>query len=420
MKLLVIGSGGREHAFCWRLRQSPQCSALYCAPGNAGIAEVAECVTPHDIVAFATEKAIELVIIGPEQPLVDGLADRLRAAGIATLGPSQAAARIEASKQFTKELCAQADIPTAAHASFQDAELARDYVRDQGAPIVIKADGLAAGKGVTVAATVEEAIGAIDAIADGAFADAGFPIVIEECLTGQEASLFALCDGKRAVFIGSAQDHKRVGDGDTGPNTGGMGAYSPTSVMTPAITQIAWKQIVEPLLGIMRERGTPYQGFLFAGLMIEESGTPKLIEYNCRMGDPETQVILPRIEGDFVQLCYDAATGSLSDDADVTLSSQSAVCVVMATSGYPGNYEKGSVIEGVDQAETTEDITIFHAGTRRGRRCRRLKANGGRVLNVMALADDLATAKCRAYEAIDGIDWPEGFYRHDIADKDFV
>jgi phosphoribosylamine--glycine ligase len=416
MNILVIGSGGREHAMCRKLKASPKCGALYCAPGNAGIAQDAECVAPEDVIAFAKEQAIDLVIVGPEQPLVDGLADELRAAGIAVLGPSKEAARIEASKEFTKQLCDAADIPTAAYASFADAASAIAYIKEQGAPIVIKADGLAAGKGVTVAATVEEAVAAVEAIDGGAFGEAGFPIVIEECLMGEEASLFALCDGERAVLLGSAQDHKRVGEGDTGPNTGGMGTYSPAPVMRDAVTQAAWDRMVLPLLAEMQKRGTPYSGFLFAGLMVAPDGTPKLIEYNCRMGDPETQVILPRIENDFVELCYQAATGAL-EGVQVSLSPKSSLCVVMAAEGYPAAYEKGTVIEGVDKAESVNGVDVLHAGTRRGRNCGKLKANGGRVLNVVATADTLEQAQERAYSAVDLIDWPQGFCRRDIGDK---
>ncbi len=415
MNILVIGSGGREHALCWKLAQSPQCAKLFCAPGNAGIAQVAECVQLEDPELIAKELQIDLVIVGPEEPLVNGVADTLRAAGIAVVGPSKLAAQIEASKDFTKKLAEKYQIPTAAYQSFDTAEAAKIYVREQGAPIVVKADGLAAGKGVTVAETVEEAIAAIDAIELGAFGAAGFPIVIEECLIGEEASLFALCDGETAVMLGSAQDHKRVGEGDTGPNTGGMGTYSPAPVMTPSVTQKAWESMIEPLLTGMAGDDMPYQGFLFAGLMITQDG-PKLIEYNCRMGDPETQVILPRIENDFAELCLKAATGKLAGE-QVRLSDDSTLCVVMASEGYPGSYEKGSVIEGVDKAEALEGVTVFHAGTRVGRNCGKLKANGGRVLGVTARAANLADAKALAYRAVDSIDWPEGFCRRDIGDK---
>lgn len=415
MKLLVVGSGGREHALCWKLSQSPDCEALFCAPGNAGIAELASCVTLDDHAAieqFCQAERIDLVVIGPEQPLVDGLADRLRAASIAVLGPSQQAAQLEGSKAFTKSLCDRYDIPTAAYASFTDGESALDYVRKQGAPIVIKADGLAAGKGVTVAETLTQAEEAVRDCFDGAFGAAGARVVIEECLMGEEVSLFALSDGETIIELGSAQDHKRVGEGDTGSNTGGMGTYSPAPVMDEAMRERAMREIVRPAIEGMAKDGMPYQGILFAGLMITSSG-PKLIEFNCRFGDPEAQVLLPRMQGDLLTLFYQAATGSLKQ-ANITLSDQHALCVVMAANGYPGAYEKGSVIEGVEALRDQPNLQLFHAGTRRGRNCGKLKANGGRVLGVTAWSETLEDAHQRAYRAVDAIDWPHGFCRRDI------
>lgn len=415
MKILVVGSGGREHALCWRLAQSASAEVVYCAPGNAGIAEVARCVTLSDntaILSFCQSEQITLVVIGPEQPLVDGLADHIRAAGIAVIGPSQAAAQLEGSKDFTKSLCQRYNIPTAAYATFEEVDAACEYVRKQGAPIVVKADGLAAGKGVTVAMQEEEAIDAIRECFAGRFGAAGARVVIEEYLEGEEVSFFALCDGERGIEIGSAQDHKRAYDGDTGPNTGGMGTYSPAPVFTDHLREEVMERIILPAIHGMKQDGIPYHGFLFAGLMLTAEG-PKLIEFNCRFGDPETQVIMPRIQGDFANALYRAATLGVQD-ITFELDPRAAVCVVMASAGYPGDYQKGTRIAGVKEATAMDGVQVFHAGTRRGDDGVSLLANGGRVLGVTALADDIAAAQERAYAAVDRIVWPEGFCRRDI------
>ncbi|MBN66717.1 MAG: phosphoribosylamine--glycine ligase [Rickettsiales bacterium] len=413
MRILVIGSGGREHALCYRLAQSPSADTVFCSPGNAGIAECAECVSldnPEDIVAFCTREKIDLVVVGPEQPLVDGLADTLRAANIATFGPSAKAAALEGSKGFSKDFCAKYNIPTAAYGRFDDAASAIAYVKQQGAPIVVKADGLAAGKGVTVAQTEAEAIEAIEACFDGKFGEAGSSVIVEECLIGEEASFFALCDGEQAREFASAQDHKAVGEGDTGPNTGGMGTYSPAPVMTESMRQRVMAEIVNPTIAGMKAEGSPYQGILFVGLMITANG-PKVIEYNCRFGDPETQVMLPRIQGDFAALLHAASTGAL-DKVKVELGAQAALCVVMAAKGYPGAYEKGSPINQLDAASQMEDVIVFHAGTKRDGDT--IVAAGGRVLGVTALGGSIAEAQAKAYAAVDSIDWPDGFCRRDI------
>ena len=416
MKVLVVGSGGREHALCWAIAASPLCEALYCAPGNAGIANEAECVPVgaedvDGLVTFARAKAIDLVVIGPEAPLVRGLGDRLDDAGIKAFGPSAEAAILEGSKGFTKDLCAKYGIPTADYGRFSDAEAARDYVRRQGAPIVVKADGLAAGKGVTVATTVEEALAAIDdAMLGGRFGEAGAEVVVEECLTGEEASFFALVDGETALPLVSAQDHKRVGDGDTGPNTGGMGAYSPAPVMTPEMEQRVMDEIIAPTVAGMAAEGRPYRGVLYAGLMIDAAG-PKLIEYNVRFGDPECQVLMPRLKSDLLSALVATCDGMLGN-FDLRWYDETALCVVMAAKGYPGDYAKGSEIKGIDKADGLDGVTVFHAGTIA--EDSRVRAAGGRVLGVTALGQDAADAQTRAYQAVGLIDWPEGFCRRDI------
>ncbi|MBX3576032.1 MAG: phosphoribosylamine--glycine ligase [Rhizobiaceae bacterium] len=414
MNVLLIGSGGREHALAWKLAASPLLTKLYAAPGNPGIAADAECValdvSDHAaIAAFCADKAIDLVVVGPEAPLVTGLADDLRATGIRVFGPSKAAAQLEGSKGFTKDLCARFGIPTAAYGRFTDAEAARRYVRAQGAPVVVKADGLAAGKGVTVAVTVDEALAAVDACFDGAFGSAGAEVVVEEFLEGEEASFFCLCDGQTALPFGTAQDHKRVGDGDTGPNTGGMGAYSPAPVMTPEIVARTMREIIEPTMKGMSEMGMPFSGVLFAGLMVAD-GAPKLIEYNVRFGDPECQVLMMRLKDDILVLLKAAADGQLSH-MSARWRAEAALTVVMAARGYPGKVERGSVIRGVDQAPP-DGVEVFHAGT--ARQDGELVASGGRVLNVTATGATVAAARDRAYAAVDRIDWPGGFCRRDI------
>jgi len=418
MKILVVGSGGREHALCWKIKQSPLVSALYCAPGNAGIAAIATClkIAAEDVAALADkarELAIDLVVIGPEGPLVAGLADKLTALGIPVFGPSAKAAVLEGSKGFTKDLCAKYNIPTAAYGRFANLEQARAYVRTQGAPIVVKADGLAAGKGVVVATSTEEALTALDRImADQEFGAAGTEVVVEDFLDGEEASFFALVDGDTALPLIAAQDHKRVGDGDTGPNTGGMGAYSPAPVITPALTQQIMDEIILPTVRGMKAEGRPFKGVLFAGLMIGSQG-PKLIEYNTRFGDPECQCLMLRLKSDLVPLLLAVANGTLASQS-VEWHEHVALLVVLAAEGYPGAYRKGTEIQGLEEAAALPGVQIFHAGTKSDEQGRIL-ANGGRVLGVGALGATVPEARERAYRAVDAIRWPEGFCRRDIA-----
>ena len=418
MKILVVGSGGREHALCWSIAASPLCDKLYCAPGNAGIAAEAECVAigAEDVpalVEFAQSESIDFVVVGPEGPLCAGLVDRVSDVGIKAFGPSAAAARLEGSKGFMKDLCAKYDIPTAAYGRFTDAEAAKAYIREQGAPIVVKADGLAAGKGVTVAETVDEALAAVDdALLDGRFGSAGAEVVVEECLIGEEVSVFILCDGTSALTLASAQDHKAVFDGDTGPNTGGMGAYSPAPVMNEALAEIVDESIVAPTLKAMAKEGCPYSGVLFAGIMVTESG-PKLLEYNVRFGDPECQVLMTRMMSDPLPALIASADGVL-DTFDLRWYDEVALTVVMASQGYPGDYEKGSEIKGIDAAMASDEtVMVFHAGTSLDP-TGKLLATGGRVLNVTARGATVKEAKARAYAAVAHIDWPEGFCRRDI------
>jgi len=415
MNILILGSGGREHALAWAVMQNPKCDRLICAPGNAGMDDIAECATldimnGDAVVTFAQENTIDFVIVGPEAPLAVGVADRLEEAGILVFGPSAKAAQLEASKAFTKEICDASGAPTAGYGHFTDADAAKAYIREQGAPIVVKADGLAAGKGVIVAMELDEALAAIDDMFDGEFGDAGAEVVIEEFMEGEEASYFILCDGKTALPIGTAQDHKRVGDGDTGPNTGGMGAYSPAPVLTDAIAQKAMDEIVNPTVAEMARRGTPYKGILYAGLMIKD-GQPRLVEYNVRFGDPECQVLMMRLGAQALDLLLACAEGRL-DQAQVNWADDHAITVVMAANGYPGPYEKGSVINGLNELPEDSANMVFHAGTTSvgGK----ITATGGRVLNVTARGDSLSEARARAYAMIDGIDWPEGFNRTDI------
>ncbi|KUJ85646.1 phosphoribosylamine--glycine ligase [Ruegeria marisrubri] len=415
MNILILGSGGREHSLAWAVMQNPKCDRLIVAPGNAGIAQIADCAALDienggAVVSFAEENAIDFVIIGPEAPLAAGVADRLREAGILVFGPSAEAARLEASKSFTKEICDAAGAPTAAYARFTEAEPAKAYIRQQGAPIVVKADGLAAGKGVIVAMDEATALEAVDDMFGGAFGGAGAEVVIEEFMEGEEASLFVLCDGENILSVGTAQDHKRVGEGDTGLNTGGMGAYSPAPVLSPEVEERAMEQIVRPTMAEMARRGTPFQGVLYAGLMIRD-GQPRLVEYNVRFGDPECQVLMMRLGAQALDLMHAAAEGRLGE-ARVNWADDHAMTVVMAAKGYPGAYEKGSEIKGLDKLPEDSRNMVFHAGTKEEGGA--ILAVGGRVLNVTARGDSLQEARDRAYEMVEAIDWPEGFYRRDI------
>jgi phosphoribosylamine--glycine ligase len=415
MNILILGGGGREHSLAWAILQNPKCDRLIVAPGNAGIAQIAECADfdindGAQVVGFVVENAIDFVVIGPEAPLAAGVADRLRDSGVLVFGPSKAAAELEASKAFTKAICDAASAPTAAYGHFTDAEAAKEYVRRQDVPIVVKADGLAAGKGVIIADTLAEAEAAIDDMFDGSFGAAGAEVVIEEFMTGEEASYFILCDGMDVLPIGTAQDHKRVGDGDTGPNTGGMGAYSPAPVLTDAIAQKAIDEIIRPTMAEMVRRGAPYQGILYAGLMIE-NGQSRLVEYNVRFGDPECQVLMMRLGAQVLDLLLAASKGQLAK-VKPNWADDHAVTVVLAANGYPGNYEKGSVIGGLDALPQDSMNMVFHAGT--ATHDGLIVANGGRVLNVTARGDSLAEAQARAYAMVDKIEWPEGFCRRDI------
>jgi phosphoribosylamine--glycine ligase len=415
MNILLLGSGGREHALAWKLAASPLTERLYCAPGNAGIANEAECVALNHcdhqaIIAFCRAKAIDLVVVGPELPLVAGIVDDLETAGVKAFGPSRAAAQLEGSKAFTKDLCRAHGIPTAAYERFTAAGAAKDHVRRTGAPIVIKADGLAAGKGVVVAGTLAEAETAIDAMFGGALGEAGTRVVIEEFLAGEEVSFFVLSDGDNVVPLATAQDYKRAFDGDQGPNTGGMGAYSPAPAMTPELERRALDEIVLPTIRALKAMGTPYRGVLYAGLMITAAG-PKLIEYNVRFGDPECQVLMLRLMSDLLPALLAARDGMLKNFA-LRWYPEAALTVVMAARGYPGSYAKGSEIAGLADAAQVEGVEIFHAGTARDDG--RILANGGRVLNISALGATVGEAQTRAYAAVDRIAWPEGFCRRDI------
>jgi len=415
MNILILGSGGREHAIAWAVKQNPKCDRLIVAPGNAGIAAIAECadidILDGDTVAvFAEENTVDFVIIGPEAPLAAGVADRLRDAGLSVFGPSAAAARLEASKSFTKAICDAAQAPTAAYAHFTQAEAAKSYVRAQGAPIVVKADGLAAGKGVIVAMTEIEALDAIDDMFGGEFGAAGAEVVIEEFMDGEEGSLFVLVDGETVLPIGTAQDHKRVGDGDTGPNTGGMGAYSPAPVLNSAVEKRALDEIVRPTMAEMARRGMPYQGVLYVGLMIKD-GAPRLVEYNVRFGDPECQVLMMRLGAQALDLMQACAEGRIAETAP-NWADDNAITVVMAAKGYPGAYQKGSEIKGLSNIEESSSQIVFHAGTTAQNGA--ILATGGRVLNVTARGKTLKEARDRAYTLVNRIDWPDGFCRTDI------
>jgi len=415
MNILLLGSGGREHALAWKMAASPLAERLYCAPGNAGIAREAACVALEladhaAVIAFCRANKIDLVVVGPEAPLCAGIVDDLEAAGIKAFGPSKAAARLEGSKGFTKDLCRANGIPTAAYERFSAADPAKAYLRARGAPIVVKADGLAAGKGVVVAHDIAEAATAIDMMFGGGLGEASGEVVIEEFLDGEEASFFALCDGAIALPLTSAQDHKRAYDGDKGPNTGGMGAYSPAPNLDAAMSARVMTEIVDPTLRAMKAMGAPYKGVLYAGLMITREG-PKLIEYNARFGDPETQVLMLRLMSDLVPALLASRDGQLKS-FDLRWYPDPALTVVMAANGYPGNYARGSVIEGLDAAAAVEGVEIFHAGTKA--EGGKILANGGRVLDVSAIGKTVAEAQRRAYEAISKIRWPGGFCRHDI------
>lgn len=415
MNILVLGGGGREHSLAWAIQQNPKCDRLIVAPGNAGIAQIADCADINildgpAIIAFAEENAIDFVVIGPEAPLAAGVADMCREAGILTFGPSAAAAQLEASKAFTKEICGSAGVPTAAWARFSEVNAAKDYVREKGAPIVVKADGLAAGKGVVVAESVETALDALDDMFSGALGKAGAEVVIEDFMSGEEASFFVLCDGKTALPIGTAQDHKRVGEGDLGLNTGGMGAYSPAPILTDQLQQQILTKIIDPTLAEMSRRGMPFQGVLYAGLMIE-AGQARLVEYNVRFGDPECQVLMMRLGAQVLDLLLAAAEARLGD-TQVNWAEDHAMTVVMASSGYPGEYSKGTVIRGLDLLPNDSSNMVFHAGTAFDGN--NYVASGGRVLNITARGQNLSMARDRAYEMVERINWPEGFCRRDI------
>lgn len=434
MKILIIGSGGREHALAWKIRQSPLVKQVFCAPGNGGIGQdvISVALATHDeIVAFCKKEAIDLVVVGPEIPLVEGLADILAEKNIPVFGPSAKAAQLEGSKGFTKDICRKYNIPTAGYKRFIDADPvatgikrsfetkygpsanALAYVKEKGAPIVIKADGLAAGKGVTVAMTEKEASDAVNEIMGGRYGNAGASVVIEDFLEGEEVSFFALTDGREAIEFGSAQDHKRAYDGDKGPNTGGMGTYSPAPIMSDALRRQVMDEIIHPTVRAMAKEGMPYKGVLFAGLMITKSG-PKLIEYNVRFGDPETQSLMMRLDSDIVPALLACVHGDL-DKVEIRFKSQAALCVVMAAKGYPGDYKKGSVIKGLDAAAGFANVKVFHAGTQL--KDGNMTAIGGRALGVTVLADTIQAAQQLAYNAVDAIDWPEGFCRRDIGSK---
>ena len=416
MKVLVVGGGGREHALCWAISKSPLCEKLYCAPGNAGIAEVAECVSVgaedvDGLVKFATGQKIDFVVVGPEASLVLGIVDELEKKGIKAFGPSAAAAELEGSKGFMKDILAKYNVPTAFYGRFTDAESAKAYIQEKGAPIVVKTDGLAAGKGVILCQTEQEAFDAVDSMmADKVFGDAGNEVVIEEFLDGEEASFFALVDGERALPLIAAQDHKAVGEGDTGPNTGGMGAYTPAPVCPPEMIDTIMEKAILPTIKGMASEGKPYKGVLFAGLMIK-NGEPKILEYNVRFGDPECQVLMARLKSDALKALVAAAEGRL-DEIELEWHDKAAMVVVMAAKGYPGSYEKGTEIKGLDKANALDDVIVLHAGTKADGD--KVLASGGRVLGVTAMGDSVGEAQKKAYQAVDLIDWPEGFCRRDI------
>jgi phosphoribosylamine---glycine ligase len=415
MHILLLGSGGREHALAWKIAASPLVTKLWCAPGNAGIAREAECValdiTDHAaVIAFCRSNTVDFVVVGPDAPIAAGIVDDLNAAGFKAFGPTRAAGQLESSKIFTKELCKANQIPTAAFGHFRDTEAAKAYIRGQGAPIVVKADGLAAGKGVVVAMNLEEALAAVDMMFGGSFGAAGAEVVVEEFMQGEEASFFALCDGEHALPLATAQDHKRAFDGDKGPNTGGMGAYSPAPVLTEALCTRVMEEMIKPTLRALKAMGSPYKGVLYAGVMVTKDG-PKLVEYNARFGDPECQVLMLRMMSDIVPALIASADGQLRNFS-LRWFDDVALTVIMATKGYPGDYGKGSVIEGLNDAAKVEGVEIFHAGTMA--EGGKILANGGRVLNICATGCSVTEAQQRAYQAVDRIKWPDGFCRRDI------
>lgn len=415
MKVLLIGGGGREHALGWKIAQSADLSKLYLAPGSPGLNDLGEKidVNPSDCQAltqFASKNSIDLVVVGPEAPLVDGIGDMMRAAGIACFGPDTGAAKLETSKSFMKEICAAAGAPTAAFGKFDEADGAKEFLRSQTAPYVIKADGLAAGKGVVIAQSLSEADEAVDAMLGGQFGEAGNSIVIEEFMHGEEASFFVLCDGENVLPMIAAQDHKQAFDGDKGPNTGGMGCYSPAPVFTQIVRERTIDEIIRPVVDEMKARGTPYIGVLYAGLMIDKD-QPRLVEFNARFGDPECQILMRLMKSDLLDILYRTATGALAN-ASLDWRDEAAALIVMAAKGYPGAYEKGDIIKGIDKANSMDDVLVFHAGTKNVDGA--IAANGGRVLNITATGPDIRSAIATAYKGVDAIDWPGGFYRSDI------
>lgn len=427
MRVLVIGGGGREHALCWALRKSESLSELFCAPGNAGIADIAVCVPALDgeaaAVGFCETRGVELVVVGPEAPLAAGLADALRAAGVSVVGPGKEAARLESSKAFMREICAERNIPSPRHACFAEREEAKAYLAAEYVPdaaVVVKADGLAAGKGVVMASNRQEAYAAVDEMLDGRFGAASSRVLVEECLQGPEASFFFLCDGKTALPLGEARDYKRVGEGDVGANTGGMGAYAPLPDVEDGTRKQVASEIVSPALRAMSERGAPFTGFLYAGVMITDEGA-KLLEFNVRLGDPEAQVVLPRLRSDFLELLAVSCSGpGALARRTAEWDTRACLAVVLAARGYPGSYEKGEEIVGVAEACAQGEVVAFHAGTKRGEDGA-LLSNGGRVLAVSALGEDIAAARRVCYEAVTQIRWPGGMYRRDIgASNEFI
>ena len=415
MNILILGSGGREHSLAWAIKQNPKCDNIYVAPGNAGIAEIARCISidilnPEKVLQTVKKYSIDFVIIGPEAPLAAGVGDYLRKERILTFGPSKASAQLETSKKFTKEICDASGAPTANYAAFDSLESATAYIKTQGAPLVVKADGLAAGKGVIVATDIEMALSAVDEIFDGSFGDAGASVVIEEFMEGEEASLFVLVDGETVLPIGTAQDHKRVGEGDTGLNTGGMGAYSPAPILSEAVLNKTMDRIIRPTVREMVNRGMPFTGVLYAGLMIKDSN-PRLVEYNVRFGDPECQVLMMRLGGQILDALLSTAKGELSD-VKLNWADDHAITVVMASDGYPGSYTNGTQINGLANLPSNSNFMCFHAGTEKENG--NIISNGGRVLNITARSETLVEAQKNAYEIIEIIDWPEGFYRKDI------